>query len=32
MHARGKYTEEEAERIFETVKAFMQKLAERLSE
>jgi hypothetical protein len=32
MHVRGKYTEEEAERIFETVKAFMQKLAERLHE
>lgn len=32
MHARGKYTEEEAERIFENVKAFMQKLAERLAE
>lgn len=32
MHVRGKYTEEEAERIFETVKGFMQKLAERLSE
>lgn len=29
-HVRGKYTEDEAERIFETVKAFMQKLAERL--
>lgn len=32
MHARGKYTEPEAERIFENVKGFMQKLAERLSE
>jgi hypothetical protein len=32
MHVRGKYTEAEAERIFETVKAFMQKLAERLHE
>ena len=32
MHARGKYTEDEAERIFETVKGFMQKLAERLHE
>jgi hypothetical protein len=32
MHVRGKYTEEEAERIFENVKAFMQKLAERLKE
>lgn len=32
MHVRGKYTEEEAERIFENVKAFMQKLAERLTE
>ena len=32
MQVRGKYTEEEAERIFENVKGFMQKLAERLSE
>ncbi len=32
MHVRGFYTEEQAERIFEHVKAFMQKLAERLSE
>jgi len=32
MHARGKYTEEEAELIFSNVKAFMQKLASRLSE
>jgi len=32
MHVRGKYTEDEAERIFENVKAFMQKLAERLAE
>jgi hypothetical protein len=32
MHVRGKYTEDEAERIFETVKAFMQKLSERLAE
>jgi len=32
MHIRGKYTEDEAERIFENVKAFMQKLAERLKE
>jgi hypothetical protein len=32
MHARGKYTQDEAESIFETVKAFMQKLAERLSD
>ncbi len=32
MHVRGKYTEDEAERIFENVKAFMQKLAERLKE
>lgn len=32
MHVRAKYTEDEAERIFETVKAFMQKLAERLQE
>jgi hypothetical protein len=32
MHVRGKYTEVEAERIFETVKALMQKLAERLEE
>jgi hypothetical protein len=32
MHARGFYTEEQAERIFENVKGFMQKLGERLSE
>ena len=32
MHVRGKYTEDEGERIFDTVKAFMQKLAERLQE
>ena len=32
MHVRGKYTEEEAESIFENVKGFLQKLAERLSE
>ena len=32
MHVRGKYTEDEAERIFENVKAFMQKLAERIQE
>jgi hypothetical protein len=32
MHVRGKYTEEEAERIFENVKSFMQKLAEKLAE
>ncbi len=32
MHVRGFYTEEQAERIFENVKGFMQKLAERLSE
>lgn len=32
MHIRGFYTEEQAERIFENVKGFMQKLAERLSE
>ena len=32
MHSRGFYTEEQAERIFENVKGFMQKLAERLSE
>jgi hypothetical protein len=32
MHARGFYTEEQAERMFENVKGFMQKLAERLSE
>lgn len=30
MHVRGKYTEEEAELIFENVKAFTQKLAKRL--
>jgi hypothetical protein len=32
MHARAKYTEDEGERIFENVKSFMQKLAERLQE
>jgi hypothetical protein len=32
MHSRGKYTEDEAERIFENVKGFMQQLAERLHE
>lgn len=32
MHVRGKYTEDEAERIFDNVKAFMQKLATRLHE
>ena len=32
MHARGKYTEDEAERIFENVKGFMQQLAEKLHE
>jgi hypothetical protein len=32
MHVRGFYTEERSERIFENVKGFMQKLAERLSE
>lgn len=32
MHARGKYTEAESEHIFDNVKAFMQKLAERLHE
>jgi hypothetical protein len=32
MHSRAKYTEEEAEQIFNAVKGFMQKLAERLSE
>ena len=32
MHSRGKYTEQEAEQIFNSVKAFTQKLAERISE
>jgi hypothetical protein len=32
MHSRAKYTEDEAEQIFNSVKGFMQKLAERLSE
>jgi len=32
MHARGKYVQVESERIFESVRAFMQKLAERLSD
>jgi hypothetical protein len=32
MHVRGKYMEEESERIFDNVKAFMQKLAEGLKE
>jgi hypothetical protein len=31
-HARGKFTEEEAQTMFLAVKAFMQKLSERLSE
>ena len=31
MHVRAKYTEPEADQIFRTVKAFMQKLSERLS-
>jgi hypothetical protein len=32
MHVRGKNTQDEAELIFESVKAFMQKLATRLHE
>jgi hypothetical protein len=32
MHARGFYTEEKAEQIFENTKGFMQQLAERLHE
>ena len=32
MHARGFYTEEQAERIFQNTRSFMQTLAERLSE
>ena len=32
MHARGKYTQDEAERMFENVRAFMEKLSERLEE
>ena len=32
MHRRGSYTEEQAERIFENTKDFMQKLSTRLSE
>ena len=32
MHARAKYSDDEAERIFASVRAFTQKLAERLSE
>lgn len=32
MHVRAKYTEREAEQIFSSVKAFMKKLSERLSE
>ena len=32
MHVRGFYTEEQAERIFDNVRGFMEKLAERLSE
>ncbi len=32
MHGRAKFTEEEAQLIFENTKRFMQKLAERLSE
>ena len=31
-HARGKYTEEEADLMFRNIRAFMQKLAERLTE
>jgi hypothetical protein len=32
MHKRGVFTEEQAERVFQNTKAFMQKLTERLSE
>ena len=32
MHARSKYTEEEAEVIYNSVRAFMRHLSERLSE
>jgi len=32
MHARAKYTEEEAEQIFNAVKGFIRKLAEKVSE
>ncbi|HZU29924.1 MAG TPA: hypothetical protein VFB79_02345 [Candidatus Angelobacter sp.] len=32
MHVRGKYTEQEAEHIYNAIKAITQKLAERLSE
>ena len=32
MHSRGKYTEEEAEHMFDNVRDFMQKLSEKLSE
>ncbi|MGH2454925.1 MAG: hypothetical protein ACRDHD_01515 [Candidatus Limnocylindria bacterium] len=32
MHARGFYTEEQAEAVFDSVRGFMQKLAERLHE
>jgi len=32
MHIRGKFTEDEAEIMFASVRAFMQKLSERLSE
>jgi hypothetical protein len=32
MHIRAKYTETEAEQIYNSVRAFMQKLAERLHE
>jgi hypothetical protein len=32
MHVRGKYTQNEAELIFENVKAFMRKLSEKLDE
>lgn len=32
MHIRGFYSEEQAEQIFDNVKAFMQKLAPRLRE
>lgn len=32
MHVRGKYTQDEAEQIFSSVKAFMQRLSVKLSE
>jgi hypothetical protein len=32
MHARGKYTEEEAEQLYGNTRLFLQRIAERMSE